>query len=356
MKKFDRIPTSCLRFTPRKMRALPVVFVVLMLIGCATERVDLPVGGEVQMERTTFSFSRQAHPFDLFPEYRIAPGDVLDVLFIIRSWMEKEEFTLSIDHTVKVQFVHAPELDTTQRVLPNGTIILPYIGELYVIGKTVDALTKDLRTRYGGILQIPEITVSVPEFRSLLKELKADLHTAPRGLSRLTTVRPDGYATFPGLQDMFVAGRTIPEVSALLNEGYKERLPGLHCDLFLEKHAGSLVYVVGQVKKPGAYSILRPLTVLEALALAESYLPGARLDSVIVIRKHDKQMTATRVDLRDSLTFAEGKELFYLLPDDIVYVPRTWISTAAEVARDISSILFFRGWGFSFTNDVKVID
>lgn len=355
MERFKRMPPTPLRFAPR-MRAFSVLFVVLLLIGCATERVDLPVGGEVQMERTTFSFSQQEHPFDLFPEYRIAPGDVLDVLFIVRSWIEKEEFKLAIDHTVKVQFVHAPELDTTQRVLPNGTIILPYIGELYVIGKTVDALTKELKAHYKGILQIPELTVSVPEFRSLLKELKADLHTAPRGLSRLTTVRPDGYATFPGIQDVFVSGKTIPEVSKLLNEGYQERLPGLHCDLFLEKHAGSLVYVVGQVKKPGAYSILRPLTVLEALALAESYLPGARLDSVIVIRKHDKQMAATRLDLRDSLTFAEGKKLFYIQPDDIVYVPRTWVSTAAEVARDISSILFFRGWGFTFSNDIKVID
>lgn len=356
MERFEHMSVAGMRLCLWGIRASSVVFIVLLLIGCAAERVALPVGSEVQMERTTFSFSRQEHPFDLFPEYRIAPGDVLDVLFQIRTWIKKEDFKLAIDHTVKVQFVYAPELDTSQRVRPDGNITLPYLGDTYVVGKRVDELASELKNSYAKILQIPEIIVTVPEFRASIKELKADLHTAPRGLSRLTTVRPDGYVTFPMIEDLFVAGKTIPEVNTILNKKYEELLPGLHCDLFLEKHSGSLVYVVGQVKKPGAYPLLRPVTVLEALALAESYLPGARLDSVIVIRKHDKELVATRVDLRDSLTFGEGKKLFYLRPDDIVYVPRTWISTAAEVARDISSILFFRGWGFTFSNDIRVID
>jgi len=37
-------------------------------------------------------------------------------------------------------------------------------------------------------------------------------------------------------------------------------------------------------------------------------------------------------------------DLFYLRPDDIVYIPRRRLNSAAEIATEVSSILFFRGW------------
>jgi polysaccharide export outer membrane protein len=319
---------------------------LILLTGCSS---TIPVGKEIAMERTSFSFNQNEHPYDLFPEYRIVPGDILDVLFQIRTWVKKEQFKIAIDHTINVKFIHASELNETQRVRPDGKITLPYIGDLVVIGMTVDELTKELQNRYRNILNIPELYIEIPEFRSIIKELKADLHTAPRGLSRLTSVRPDGYATFPSLGDVFVAGKTVPEVNKMLNEMYEKLLPDLHCDLFLEKHAGSTIFVVGQVLKPGSYQISRPITVIEALGLAEGKIPGAKLDSIFVIRRHDKKMVATRVDLASSLAFKENSKFFFLQPNDIVYVPQTWISEAAEVARDIGNMIFFRGWALGFS-------
>lgn len=320
---------------------------LLLLAGCAT--TSMPVGSEVPMERTGFSFDTGEQKYDLLPEYRIAPGDVLDVLFIIRTWVKKDDFKLQVEHTITVRFIHAPELDTTQKVRPDGNITLPYIGDVYVIDKSIDELRDELKKKYATILQIPELQVIVPEFRAGIKELKTDLHTAPRGLSRLTTVRPDGYATFPGIGDVMVAGKTVPEVSTILNEWYHKQLPGMQCNLFLEKHSGSHIFVVGQVGKPGSYSVLRPISVLEALSLAGGHVHGAQLNSVVIIRKNGQKMVATRVDLEKTLAFTSDSTFFYLQPNDIVYVPKTWLSGAAEVARDISSLIFFRGWGIGFT-------
>jgi len=141
-------------------------------------------------------------PFDVFTEYRISPGDILDVLFQIQTWVEKKNFKLGVDHLVSVSFVHSPELNVEQTVRPDGKITLPYVGEVYVVGKTIEEITRDLKKDFSTILQSPDIYVMVPEFNSAIKELKKDLHTAPRGLSRLSTVRPDGYATFPMLGDV----------------------------------------------------------------------------------------------------------------------------------------------------------
>lgn len=329
----------------RYFLAILLLSVFLSLTGCST----MPVEKEVTMERTSFSFAQNEHPYDLFPAYRIVPGDVLDVLFQIRTWVKKEQFKIAIDHTINIKFIHAPELNESQRVRPDGKITLPYIGDIYVIGKDVDELTKELQEKYKNILNIPELFIEIPEFRSGIKELKADLHTAPRGLSRLTTVRPDGFATFPGLGDVFVSGKTIPEVNKNLNDLYEKLLPDLHCDLFLEKHLGSPIYVVGQVRKPGTFQITRPITLLEALSLAEGHIPGAKLDSIFIIRRHDKTMVATRVNLESTLAFTNDSKFFFLQPNDIVYVPQTRISKAAEVARDIGNMIFFKGWGIGFS-------
>jgi polysaccharide export outer membrane protein len=267
----------------------------------------------------------------------------------VRTWEEKDTFKLAVDHTVTVKFVHVPELNEEQRVRPDGNISLPYLGNVYVVGRTLDELIQELKKRYSSILQNPDLYVIVPEFRSRIKELKADLHTAPRGLSRLVTVRPDGYVTFPMLGDVFVAKKTLPDINKELNTMYDRILPGLHVDLFLEKHAGSKIYILGQVKSPGAYDISKPMTLAEILAISGSFLPGAKLDSVIVMRRHEGKVVATKIDFRNTLTAKGGYTLFFLKPDDIVYVPKKVITEAGELMRDLADVLLFRGWSVGFS-------
>lgn len=288
----------------------------------------------------------------MFTSYRISPGDQLDVLFQIQTWVEREEFRLAIDHTVDIKFIDAPELNQVQTILPNGDISMPYIGQLRVVGLTVVELRKRLEKLYGGILRDPEIQVSVTEFRRSIKELKADLHTAPRGLSRLVTVRPDGYTTFPLLGERRVAGRTIAEVGDELNEAYEKTLPGLHCDLFLERHSGAVIYVYGDVNNAGMYKISKPITVFEALAMAGGGQNSANMDGVIVIRRHEGKLHAAKVDALASLNLKEPSNAFFLKPDDIVYLPRGGVYQASDVMEAVQQILMFRGWGITLGADI----
>ncbi|MEO5357042.1 MAG: polysaccharide biosynthesis/export family protein [Nitrospirae bacterium YQR-1] len=287
--------------------------------------------------------------YDVFPEYRIMPGDILDVLFKTETGLKQDNFTIEIDYTVTVKFIHTPELNETQTVRPDGNITLPYIGDINVIGRTTQWLTQELKQRYSKILRDPSLYVVVPEFRATLKEFKADLHTAPRGLSRLVTVRPDGYVTFPIIGEMFVVKKTIKDVNKILNSEYEKIIPGLHVNLFLEKNSGFIVYVFGEVKKPGAYPILKPISIMEALAFSESFLSTAKTSNIIVLRKSKDKITATIIDLDEVVTTKDRAELFMLNPDDVVYVPKRTLSQIADITRDISDILFFKGWSVGFS-------
>ncbi len=368
--------------------------VALGVAGCATDGA-LKIGEEIEIGRTTFS-EDVTDEYMLFPDYRISPGDVLDVLYQVKSWVEQPEFKIAVDHVVSVRFIHYPELNETQRVRPDGNISLAYLGSVRVIEKTVEELTAELKEQFSNHLREAELYVVLEEFRGAIKELKTDLRTAPRGLSRLVTVRPDGYATFAMLGDIYVAGNTVPAIAKVLDERYQTILPGLSADLFLEKHTGSRIYVFGEVYKPGSYQILRPTSIFEAIAMAGSIKSSARIDSAIIFRQKKGKLLATRVDLKkvmiprklkedsrenvaresDGLGETEqaynellgsesgggkeyqrsDKDMFYLHPDDIVYIPRRRLNSAAEVAREVGDIFFFNGWSVSIDEGIDLIE
>lgn len=335
---------------------LGAALIAVLQFGCATTDEETGEGEEpkiVELPFTTFAFDQDEAPYEFFKSYEIAPGDVLDVLYQFDTWSERNEFSLAIDHTVAVNFVDVPDMSVTQRIRPDGTISLPYLGEVYVVGKTVTELSKELQEKYSKFLKTPELYVVVPKFLDAIQDFKEDLHTAPRGLSRLTTVRPDGYVTFAMVGDIHVVGRTIPDVSKELNQQYNAILPGLGVDLFLEKHAGRQIYVLGDVNEPGSYNITKPTTIIEALALAGSHLPTSDPRRIAVIRKHEGKMVGTLVNTKETMQLDEGSNFFYLHPDDIVYVPRRRLSKWADIARDVADVLFFRGWGANISYEIR---
>lgn len=325
-----------------------VVMATTLLFGCSspTGDMDLEVGQEVLVEQGSFSFS--INEFKMFPEYRVAPGDQLDVLFSIRTWEKEDLYLISLEDTVSIKFVHAAKLNELQRVRPDGKVSLPYIGDYLIAGKTTDQANKELKEKFSRVLKHPEIYVTITQYLSQIRELKKDLHTSTRGLSRLVTVRPDGFTTFPMVGDMIVANRTIPEIAQELNQRYYDISPSLYVDLFLEKHAGSLVYIIGEVQTPQAYELRKPISIIEAMTLAGGHTPGAKLESVIVMRRHEDKVVATRVNVEEMLEMGRKGRMFYLQPDDILYVPPTAISRTADLMDLLGRASMFNGWGLGW--------
>jgi len=330
-----------------RLYLIPWLLTMLCLAACTPQPAPRE-GDEVVLSRSTFSFDQGKYPsdLDLFPEYHIAPGDQLDVIFQIRRQL-LESVPITLEHSLEIKFIETPEFNSTQQVLPTGKIALPYIGEIYVLDKTAPEVADELRKKFSKTLVDPELMVRIVNIDVRMDQLRKDLHTAPRGLSRLVLVRPDGYATFPLIGDVLVAGMTIPQTHKVLQPKYHQYLEGLKVDLFLHEQVGSVVYVLGEVQKPGPYKILKPISVMEAVAMSQGYSGKAKLDSVVVFRKYEKQVIARVVNLEQPLEARKGGMFFYLRPDDVVFIPKTKIGTAAELMRQIGDIIFFRGWSIS---------
>ena len=107
------------------------------------------------------------------------------------------------------------------------------------------------------------------------------------GLSNSYTVDSDGSITFPLLGRVQVSGKTTREieehVTQLLAAGYI-RKPQVSVEI--ATYRSRSIFVIGEVKSPGRYTINGPQTLLEVIAHAGSTTPAAS-DTIIVQRYKD---------------------------------------------------------------------
>lgn len=129
-------------------------------------------------------------------------------------------------------------------------------------------------------------------------------------------VDEEGYISFSFIQKMYVKGLTIEEVQAsiqkTLNEYFKE------CSVFV-KLVNFQISVLGEVQSPGTFSIDREqINLLQAMGMAGGATTFGRLDKVILVRQTLNGSQVYYLDLRDNAVLQS--ELYYLMPNDIIYV------------------------------------
>lgn len=95
-------------------------------------------------------------------------------------------------------------------------------------------------------------------------------------LSSNYTVDADGTITFPFLQRVPVAGRTLKEIEALITkllDGDYIRRPQVSASI--ATYRSRSIFVLGEVKQPGRYTIEGQTTLLEVIAQAGSFTATA---------------------------------------------------------------------------------
>ena len=103
-------------------------------------------------------------------------------------------------------------------------------------------------------------------------------------LTGMFTVEIDGSFTYPLIGRLSVGGMTLREVEAALRMELVDR--GFFRDpevtVAIEQYRSQRIYIVGEVRTPGAYPMSGEMRLVEALALAGSTLPTASGEAVIM--------------------------------------------------------------------------
>jgi polysaccharide export outer membrane protein len=140
-------------------------------------------------------------------------------------------------------------------------------------------------------------------------------------LNREALVQPDGSVSFPLAGQVAAAGRTPGELQADIAQRLDRFIPGAVVTVELLDAKGNVVYVIGEVNRPGAYQVGRDISVVQAISLAGGFTPFAGTSRVRVIRKTAEGETVIPVDYRD---IERGRDLAADIPlraGDTVIVP-----------------------------------
>jgi len=133
------------------------------------------------------------------------------------------------------------------------------------------------------------------------------------------TVPPDGNVVFPGVGNLQVRGQTLQGLAEMLRERLSQRLRNPEVFVSLKQARPQLVFVEGQLNRPGAYPIQPGWRVADAIAAAEGLkiLPERTVATLI---RGDQTMP---IDLPAILYRGDQRTNYLLQPGDLLSVQRT---------------------------------
>jgi polysaccharide export outer membrane protein len=253
--------------------------------------------------------------------------------------------------TVRVQDIdeYSAQNLAAIRVDPEGQIRLPLVGRLSVAGLSVDQVEARVRNGLVGVMNSPEVTVTVTEFGS-------------RPVSVLGAVRNPGVHQISGRKTLFellsLAGGLNPdagnaiEITRRVEAGplplagaaqdasgqflvgklnvravMEAKDPGVNIDVLpndvITVPKAEQIYVIGAVKRPGGFVLNEKehMSALQALSLAEGLDGVASAKSARILRPGATDSTRQEIPIDVSRILNGSAQDVVLYPNDVLFVP-----------------------------------
>lgn len=140
-------------------------------------------------------------------------------------------------------------------------------------------------------------------------------------LDRKVLVRPDGGISFPLAGDIQVSGRTPLEVQDEIRSRLQRYVPDAEVTVSVDKISGYTVFVLGEVKEPGQFTLGRYVDVVQALTLAGGFTPYANNRDIQILRRQDGREVTYPFDFRSVSRGRDLKQNIILQSGDVVLIP-----------------------------------
>ena len=292
------------------------------------------------------------------PTYRLRVDDRLNFVFRVTRDETPTAYRINVGDELTVESTTDVDLMRTVVVLPDGTIVLPLVGESRAAGLTVAQLRSELDKAYKQFYKVPAITVTPVRVDTKLEDLRYTVsgRSGFGGQVLQGRVTPEGTIQLPAVGSVPAQGLTIEEFRYELAERFAQKIEGIEVIPVLMDRAPRYVYVLGEVANPGRFTLEQPTTVMQALAMAGSWNYGAYITHIVVFRRVDDwRLIATAFDLRPALlghTPCPAAEI-WVGDADLVIVPKSKLLRADNFidlifTRGLYGIIPFNG-GVNYT-------
>jgi polysaccharide export outer membrane protein len=301
------------------------VWMTLSLSACGSispqpTRVRQPLEGRdysIEMPSATPKLATREKVEAMTPkepfQYRIGPGDIISVKVWRRPELSLESMTVS----------------------PDGYVSIPRAGYINVVNDTPTDVEKKITRKLEQLYIQPEVTVSVKEFHNnkafvLGRVVRPGVINFPGNgtllegialaggvpdrdkMTRCSIIRGNDSVIWIDLQDLLRNGNMSLNAQIRNNDV-----------IFIPEVNDELVYVMGEVKNPGAIRMGDGMNVLRAVMLAGGMSGKADPRQVFIVRQQQDKGDVIAVDLDNLIAHADFSRNFNLLPNDIIYVSPT---------------------------------
>ena len=238
---------------------------------------------------------------------------------------QQADYVVGAQDVLTITVYDQADLSGKYKVEADGSFSFPLVGRMKAAGLTLRALEADLQKHLAdGYLKNPQVTVAVETYQSqrifmlgevrqpgpyplsgnmtLIEALSKAGSTTPNAADEILIVRPaPGKATGPVLPEQAGDSSLIRVNIRDLQEGDLTKNVALKDGDTIVVPKAQSVYVFGQVKTPGAYSVTKGITVLQALSLAGGVTDRGSTGRVKIIRKVDGKKQEMKAKLTDTV-------------------------------------------------------
>jgi len=260
-------------------------------------------------------------------QYRVGPGDVLEVRVFNRPQLSHDSLAISND----------------------GLIRMPFIGELQAACLTEAELAKEITTRLLKYQRNPQVYVSVKQYNSqpvsIIGAVNApsrfQLQRRVRLLELLSLANGPSARAGRSVQVLHAEAPTsICEEPPTASDSYDDARVGLSAYNLGETLKGSpqanpylrpgdivtipeadQAYIIGNVFKPGPIALSEPITVSRAIVMAGGTAPNTDTSKVRIIRQAAGSTTKTEIVVDLKKVKKNQAEDVALLANDTIEVP-----------------------------------
>lgn len=364
---------------------------LLLLVGCLT---CFAFSGQAQSDPTPVPQTpssedlRSAEEWNRRVEELLASAEPVSITPV-------QEYRIGAEDLLDITVFEAPELNRSVRVTAGGEVYLPLLGGVQAAGLTpreLELVLQELLRR--TYMKDPHVGVFVREMqshpvavfgavqrpgvyqlsgtRTLLEVLSMAEGLAEDAGDTVIIMRGTGFRPLlvsntenseetdpsdPERADTQLTSRPTQEIQVeetirinlkdLLETGDPRYNVPIHPGDIVKVTRAGIVYVVGDVNKPGGFQLEsnENISLLQAIALAEGTTSTSAKSRTLIIRTaKDGSRTEIPVDLGKIL---EGENSDPMLqPNDIVFVPNSAAKTVAlrgieAVVRTVSGLIIF---------------
>ena len=258
---------------------------------------------------------------------RLVAGDQIELIFTRTNASQAGSYRLQVGDLISIDVADQPDISAQNlRVLPDGRVSMRVVGVVTVTGRTVEQVSGLIASsleRKG--IRAPDVVVSVQNGNQKLEQFMRSV--APEGMGGRVQVRlgQGERLSLPLIPPIPVNGRTLADVRGDVVNAYRDQF-GDQVDVAVNvrEQAEALVYVGGEVQKPGILPLKPGANAATVVAGAGGMTEIADKSQVVVVRfRPDGGFYHWIVDFNsfDTAVRSPGFQT-PLRPRDVIYVAR----------------------------------